>query len=158
MSLFALSVHADTEHADGRHLGKTSRSGSGGHRDKRIISTAAGNGIELVLPALEALFKVTFYICHSGCFCLFLGKSKTCIFFHILGKRDLCVFIQDQICAWHRKAAILLAGSTQHDISDHVKGNIQGFRLIVPDISHLKAALQDCFDIKKAAVHGITSG
>ena len=57
MVLFALSLSADIQHGNSRHLCKFTGAGSCGHGNKRIITTAAGHSIELVLPPLETLFK-----------------------------------------------------------------------------------------------------
>ena len=55
------------------------------------------------------------------------------------------------------KAAVLLARRRQHDIADHVKCNIKCFWLVVPQIAHLKAVLEDTRYIKQAAVHRVQS-
>ena len=62
------------------------------------------------------------------------------------------------IHAWHRKAAVLLGGRRKNDISDDIKGHIQGLWLVIPDVSHFEAAGENFLYVKEAAVHGISSG
>ncbi len=60
--LLALSFAAHIEHNNGRHLRESSRTDPCRHGNKRIVSTAAGHGIEFIFPTLEPLFKLLLYI------------------------------------------------------------------------------------------------
>ena len=112
MILFALSLSADIQHGNSRHLCKFTGAGSCGHGNKRIITTAAGHSIELVLPPLEALFKFFLDICQCLCFRHICGNTQTLIFCQRSVIRLLSIRFQDQIHAGYGESAVLLAGCT----------------------------------------------
>ncbi len=60
--LFALSLSADFQHGNRRHLCKFTGAGSCSHGNKRIIATATCHGIKLIFPSLEALFEFFLHI------------------------------------------------------------------------------------------------
>ena len=75
----------------------------------------------------------------------FLGSlpGGICIFqelFLIFPVALLCVGRQNLIRLRYGKTAVLLGRGAQDDITHDVESRIQGFRLIVPDITHLKSA------------------
>ena len=156
--LLALSASSDIQHRDGSQLREFAGTGSCGHGDEGIVSAAASNGIEFILPALEALFELSHDIRVTLCFRSRAVDAEARVFLNIFFIGFLCVRLEDQIDAGDGKSAVLLAGSAQNDIADDIEGNIQRFGLIVPDITHLKAAGKDILYIKQTAVHGISSG
>ena len=140
MAFFSLTFLSDVQHRDSGHLREAACSGSRCHGDKRVVTAAGGNRVKLVLPSLESLFHLALNVVPCHFFCLLLIEAKVNILCDILSVRFLRVRRQDILHVRHRKTAILLACGTQDNIADNVKGHIQGLRLVVPDISHLKSA------------------
>ena len=159
LALFlALPFSSDIQHGNGSQLSKPAGTSTCGNGNKGIITTAAGYCIELVLPSLEALLELSYYICITFCFCSVFINSHTSILFNISVIRLLSIRLQNQIHTWYGKATVLLTGCTEYNIADNVKSNIQALRLIIPDISHFKTACQHTLHIEQTAVHGISSG
>ena len=111
-ALLALSLPSYIQHGNRRKLCKSAGSGSRCHRNKGIISSAASYGIKLVLPALEALLILPHHIRIGFFLRSFRLYPKTQIFFNIILIGFLCIGLQNQIHAGHRKAAVLLACRT----------------------------------------------
>ena len=70
----------------------------------------------------------------------------------------LGIRVEQLVHARDGEAAVLLAGRGEHDVADHVEGDVQRLGLVVPEVAHLKAALEHCADIEKAAVHRVAAG
>ena len=157
LALFALTLAAYVQHGDGGQLCESARAGAHRHGDERIVAAAGCYRVELVFPALEALLKVVENVRHNFFLDRISIQTQTSI---LLGQHfvaALGIRLEQQIDRRHGKAAVLLARRRQHDIADHVKCNIKCFRLVVPQIAHLKAVLEDTRYIKQAAVHGIAA-
>ena len=140
MFLPALSALAHLKHGHGGKLCKPARSGTGSHRDKRIISPAASHRVKFVLPALKSLLVLSDYIFVGFLFRLLPVYAQSDILFHSMPIRFLGIGLQDHVHAGYCKAAVLLAGRAEHDIPDDIESHIQRLGLVIPDISHLKTA------------------
>ena len=157
MPFLSLSLAAHVQHAHGSQLCKPARSRSCGHGDEGIVSPAARYRIKLVFPALEPLLHLLDHIGIGYFFRLFPRHAHFHIFLQISVIGLLRVRLQNQIHAGHGESAVLLACRAQNDIPDHVKGHVQGLGLVVPDVSHLKAAGKHMLHVEQTAVHGIPS-
>ena len=114
---------------------------------KGIISSAGGYRIEFIFPSLEALFNVTnnlfssFVSSHVINVSHFIRTSfhqKINDLIFIFIKRFLGIRFQNLIYFRKSEPSILLRSRHKNNVSDYIKGGIQGFGLIVPHISHLK--------------------
>ena len=112
MAFFSLTFLSHIEHRDRRHLCEPACSGSCRHRDKRIVTAAGGNGVELVLPALEALFHLSLNVVPGYLLRFLLVETEADIFFDILSVGFLGIRRQDVLHARNRKTTVLLARRT----------------------------------------------
>ena len=157
VALLTLTLAADVEHGDGSKLRKAARAGAHRHGDKRIIAAAGCDRVEFVLPALEALLKLVQDIRHDGFFDRLRIKAERTVFFGQHFIAALGIRLEQQINARHSKAAVLLTCRRKHDIADDIERDIECFRLIVPQIAHLKAVLQHVLHIEQTAVHRVAA-
>ena len=119
------------------------------HSDKRIVSPAGGDGVELVLPSLEALLHLFFQICPGYLLHGLLVQAQLSVFLNkplvgFSGKR-----LQYIVHTGHGKTAVLLAGRAQDNVPDDVKGCVQCLGLIVPQVPHLKSPVSTDFTSKR---------
>ena len=83
MVFLSLSLSSDVQHGNSGHFGEPAGPGPCGHSDKGVIPAAGGNGIKLVLPALEALLHVPLDVVPGHFLCFLLRNAQVRIFFYI---------------------------------------------------------------------------
>ena len=159
----SLAALVNFQKRDIAHLLEFRSAETDGHSHERIIPAGGPDRVQLVLDPLPSLVKISADLVKSIFHCPLLPsvpalvgilQELTDVFVVAL----LRVRSKDLIHLRHRKTAVLLCRRAQDYISHNVEGGIQSLRLVVPDISHLKAALQDIPHIKEAAVHRIQTG
>ena len=155
--LLALSAATDGEDRLRRHLCKAVAAEAEGHGDERIVAAAGRHGVELVFPALEALMKVVCKVLYRLFLTARLVKAERAVLLHILVVAARGVLRQNLVRLGHGEAAVLLAGRAEHNVADDVKRDIERLRLVVPEVAHLKAALQHRRHIEEAAVHRVAA-
>ena len=160
IALLPLSALMHFKKRNRNHLCEFIRAQSQCDRHKRIITARRTDGIQFVLDPLPALVAVTadLILRILKRFLFRTLPGSICVlhkFFLIFFKALLSIRSQDLIHLRHRESAVLLSSRTQDNVSHNVERRVQRLRLIVPDISHLKTALQHGTHVKQTAVHRI---
>ena len=154
--LLALTARMHLEEELAGQLGHARLPKAEGHRDERIVSAAGGNRIELVFPALEALLEVVDDVLHGLLVGALVGETEGTVALREEHIAALGIRVEQLVDAGDSEAAVLLACRGENDITDNVKGDVERFGLVVPEVAHFKPAAQHGGDVKEAAIHRVT--